>query len=91
MLPLTTNQTIVYDNFIDNNTYITGNGKAITHLVNGQAGNIVSPFYISVVSWRRVSFPSTFQLGPVDEPLFIPYFYHSLVWIRSVTLGFLAD
>jgi len=42
MLPLTTNQTIVNENFIDNHTYITGNGKAITHLVNGQAGNLVS-------------------------------------------------
>lgn len=42
MLPLTTNQTIVNENFVDNHTYITGNGKAITYLVNGQAGNIVS-------------------------------------------------
>lgn len=42
MVPLTTNQTIVSENFIDNNTYVSGNGKALIHFVNGQAGNIES-------------------------------------------------
>ncbi len=42
MYPLTTNSTIVMDNYINNHTYITGNGKALAHLVNGQAGNIES-------------------------------------------------
>ena len=42
MYPLGANQTIVMDNYVNNNTYITGNGKSLAHLVNGQAGNIES-------------------------------------------------
>ena len=41
MLPLA-NSTVVYDNFVNNNTYITGNGKSLAHLTNGQGGNIES-------------------------------------------------
>ena len=36
------NHTIVSDNVINSNTYLTGNGKALTHLINGMAGNIES-------------------------------------------------
>lgn len=42
MYPLGRNSTIVPSNYVNNNTYITGNGKSITYLVNGQAGNIES-------------------------------------------------
>lgn len=36
------NSTIMWDNYVDNHTYTTGNGKALAHFVNGQAGNIES-------------------------------------------------
>ena len=42
MYPLSHNQTLVPENFINNNTYITGNGKSLVHIVNGQAGNVES-------------------------------------------------
>lgn len=36
------NSSIVWDNYVNNHTYITGNGKSMAHLVNGQAGNLES-------------------------------------------------
>ena len=42
MYPLTSNSTIVWDNFVNNNTYITGNGKSLAHFVIGNAGNVES-------------------------------------------------
>ena len=42
MLPLAPNSTIVYDDMVDNHTYITGTGNSLTYLTNGQAGNIES-------------------------------------------------
>lgn len=36
------NKTIVTANIVDQNTYTTGNGKALTTLVNGMAGNVES-------------------------------------------------
>lgn len=41
LFPLS-NSTIVKSNIINNNTFITGNGKALTHIINGMAGNIES-------------------------------------------------
>jgi Calcineurin-like phosphoesterase/Iron/zinc purple acid phosphatase-like protein C len=42
LLPLGTNGTIDTDSIIDKNTYYTGTGKSLTHLINGMAGNIES-------------------------------------------------
>ncbi|ORY30983.1 acid phosphatase AphA [Naematelia encephala] len=40
--PLGKNATIDYASVIDNNTYLVNEGKSITHLINGMAGNIES-------------------------------------------------
>jgi hypothetical protein len=42
LLPLGTNGTIETSNIVNNNTYYTGNGKSLTHVINGMAGNIES-------------------------------------------------
>ena len=42
LLPLGHNGTIVQSNVVDNNTYYTGDGTSITHVINGMAGNIES-------------------------------------------------
>jgi hypothetical protein len=40
--PLGTNGTIEKTNIVDNNTYISGTGTSLVHLINGMAGNIES-------------------------------------------------
>ncbi|KAK0386965.1 hypothetical protein NLU13_5278 [Sarocladium strictum] len=42
LLPLGRNGTIDVDSIKDNSTYLVNNGKSITHLTNGAAGNIES-------------------------------------------------
>ena len=38
--PIGYNTTVDKSAIINNNTYITGNGKSVTHICSGQAGNI---------------------------------------------------
>ncbi|KAF2234884.1 acid phosphatase [Viridothelium virens] len=42
LFPLGRNGTIASSNIVNNNTYYTGDGKSITHVINGMAGNIES-------------------------------------------------
>ncbi|RAL08271.1 purple acid phosphatase family protein [Aspergillus homomorphus CBS 101889] len=42
LYPLGANQTIDTASIINNNTYIANNGKSLTHIINGMAGNIES-------------------------------------------------
>jgi hypothetical protein len=42
LLPLGRNGTIETSSIIDNNTYYTGTGKSLAHVINGMAGNIES-------------------------------------------------
>jgi hypothetical protein len=42
LLPLGTNGTIDASSIVNNNTYYTGTGKSLTHIINGMAGNIES-------------------------------------------------
>ncbi|TAQ88942.1 hypothetical protein B7494_g2715 [Chlorociboria aeruginascens] len=42
LFPLGSNGTIDTSSIINNNTYYTGTGKSLTHLINGMAGNIES-------------------------------------------------
>ncbi|OJJ99134.1 hypothetical protein ASPACDRAFT_43795 [Aspergillus aculeatus ATCC 16872] len=42
LYPLGANQTIDTASVVNNNTYIANNGKSITHIINGMAGNIES-------------------------------------------------
>ncbi|PYH43464.1 purple acid phosphatase family protein [Aspergillus saccharolyticus JOP 1030-1] len=42
LYPLGANQTIDTASVLNNNTYIANNGKSITHIINGMAGNIES-------------------------------------------------
>ena len=42
LLPLGTNGTIDESSIVDKITYYTGNGKSLTHITNGMAGNIKS-------------------------------------------------
>ncbi|KAI9700554.1 MAG: hypothetical protein M1820_006708 [Bogoriella megaspora] len=42
LLPLGRNGTIESNNIVNNNTYYTGTGTSLTHIINGMAGNIES-------------------------------------------------
>lgn len=42
LFPLTANGTIDTSAIINNNTYIANEGKSMTHIINGMAGNIES-------------------------------------------------
>jgi hypothetical protein len=42
LLPLGRNGTIDTSSIVNNNTYYTGTGKSLTHVINGMAGNIES-------------------------------------------------
>lgn len=68
MYPLGRNSTIVPSNYVNNNTYITGNGKSITYLVNGQAGNIESHSNFAANGDHRLNI--TAYLVRVPPPLF---------------------
>jgi hypothetical protein len=53
--PLAPNQTIDTSAIVNNNTYRTGTGKSLTHIINGMAGNIESHTVLGSASQLNIT------------------------------------